>query len=177
MQALLRLEQSQKMAYEMSTLMKKCDSDKNKYMNECMEARARILDLESKMKHMSCSKSNDDDDDDDEQHITISLKEYNSLVGEAKNGVEVAMLKEELEDARVKIVELKGECEEAVKRVKMVEKEKMGLEEKLKRQREHRHRKRAALAALREVSTPQHFGHGTPNNKVCQPLGKVLNMK
>ncbi|MED6194361.1 hypothetical protein PIB30_027746 [Stylosanthes scabra] len=162
MQALLRLEQSQKMAYEMSTLMKKCDTEKNKYIKECMEARARIHELESKIKQMSNS-------NDDEEHITISLKD------------EVALLKKELEDAKVKIEELKGECEEGVKRVKMVEKEKMGLEEKLKRQREHRHRKRAALAALREVSTPQHFGastssYGTPN-KVCQPLGKVLNMK
>ncbi|QHN80259.1 uncharacterized protein LOC107619885 [Arachis ipaensis] len=181
MQAMLRLERSQKMTYEMSTLMKKCDTHKNKYIKECMEARARIHELESRAQmELPEEKSNE------EQHITISLKEYKSLVEEAKkensevgSHLEIALLKKELEDATMKIVELKGECEEALNRVKLVEKEKMALEEKLKRQREHRHRKRAALAALREVSTPQHFGastsYGTP--KVCQPLGKVLNIK
>ena len=224
MQALLKLEHNQKMTYELSTLMKKCDTERNKYMNECMEGRARIHELESKIKEMTnqhpetakipdqlsdvsselkatqkSSQSNhseaeteDRNVENNDEHITISLKEYKSLVREAKKANEVqasalevgsqselALLKRELEAASLKIMELRAQAEESLSRAELAEKGKAALEDKFKRQREHRLRKRAALAALQEVSTPEHFSpstsYGTP--KVYQPLGKVLNMK
>ncbi|KAK4257219.1 hypothetical protein QN277_006835 [Acacia crassicarpa] len=53
MQALFKLENSQRMTYELSTLLKNSDSERNKYMNECVESRARIDELESKVKEMT----------------------------------------------------------------------------------------------------------------------------
>ncbi|XP_054820265.1 uncharacterized protein LOC129319279 [Prosopis cineraria] len=53
MQALFKLEQRQKMTYELSTLLKNSDAERNKYMNECVESRARIDELESKVKEMT----------------------------------------------------------------------------------------------------------------------------
>ncbi|KAF7806225.1 putative leucine-rich repeat-containing protein [Senna tora] len=51
-QALFKLEHSEKMAEELSSLLNKSGSERDKYMNECAEGRARIDELESKMKQM-----------------------------------------------------------------------------------------------------------------------------
>ncbi|KAK7301509.1 hypothetical protein RJT34_12375 [Clitoria ternatea] len=95
-------------------------------------------------------------------------------------GSQLSLLKEKLEVASLKIVELRGQIEQAVNRAELAEKGKAELEDKLRRQREHRHRRRAALAALQEVSTPTPFTpstslYGTP--KTYQLLGNVLNIK
>jgi len=92
---------------------------------------------------------------------------------------ELALMKKELENASVKISELRARAEQALSRAEFAENAKTALEEKIRRHREHRQRRRLALTALREESTPKPFSpsssYGTPGS--YQPLGKVLNMK
>ncbi|GAU46136.1 hypothetical protein TSUD_192960 [Trifolium subterraneum] len=104
-----------------------------------------------------------------------------SLVKEAEKGnhLELALMKKELENASLKISEMRTRAEQAMSRAELAENGKAALEEKIRRHREHRLRKKAALTALREESTPKPFtpstSYGTPS--IHQPLGKVLNMK
>jgi hypothetical protein len=103
------------------------------------------------------------------------------LVKEAEKGnhLELALVKKELENASLKISEMRTRAEQAMSRAELAENSKAALEEKIRRHREHRLRKKAALTALREESTPKPFtpstSYGTPS--IHQPLGKVLNMK
>ena len=122
-------------------------------------------------------------------HITISMEDYKYLVREAEKANEVqgsvveselASMKKELEIASVKITELRARAEQALSRAELAEKAKAALEDKIARHREHRQRRKAAVAALREESTPMPFSPsssscGTP--RMQQPLGKVLNLK
>ncbi|KAJ1438905.1 WEB family [Sesbania bispinosa] len=118
-------------------------------------------------------------------HITMSLKDYTYLVREAEKASEVgsqrelSLMKKEVENASVKIAELRARAEQALSRAELAENAKAALEDKIRRHREHRQRRKAALTALREESTPKPFSpsssHGTPGT--YQPLGKVLNMK
>ncbi|CAK8563216.1 unnamed protein product [Lathyrus sativus] len=121
----------------------------------------------------------------DNDSLTISLEEYNYLVKEVAKGsekgneIELALMKRELENASLKISEMRNRAEQAISRAELAENGKAALEDKIKRHREHRLRKKAALTALREESTPKPFtpstSYGTPS--IYQPLSKVLNMK
>jgi chromosome segregation ATPase len=118
-------------------------------------------------------------------NITISLEDYNCMVKEAEKGnekgnqIELALMKKELENASLKISEMRTRAEQAISRAELAENGKAALEDKIRRHREHRLRKKAALTALREESTPKPFtpstSYGTPS--MYQPLSKVLNMK
>ncbi|KAI5416639.1 uncharacterized protein LOC127135253 [Lathyrus oleraceus] len=121
----------------------------------------------------------------DNDSIRISLEEYNYLVKEVAKGsekgneIELAFMKRELENASLKISEMRNRAEQAISRAELAENGKAALEDKIRRHREHRLRKKAALTALREESTPKPFtpstSYGTPS--LYQPLSKVLNMK
>jgi len=117
--------------------------------------------------------------------IPISLEDYNYMVKEVEKGnekgnqIELALIKRELENASLKISEMRTRAEQAISRAELAENGKAALEDKIRRHREHRLRKKAALTALREESTPKPFtpstSYGTPS--MYQPLSKVLNMK
>lgn len=121
----------------------------------------------------------------DNDSITISLEEYNYLVKEVEKGsekgnrIELVLMKRELENASLKISEMRNRAEQAISRAELAENGKAALEDKIRKHREHRLRKKAALTALREESTPKPFtpstSYGTPS--MYQPLSKVLNMK
>ncbi|CAL5198424.1 unnamed protein product [Lathyrus oleraceus] len=121
----------------------------------------------------------------DNDSIRISLEEYNYLVKEVAKGsekgneIELALMKRELENASLKISEMRNRAEQAISRAELAENGKAALEDKIRRHREHRLRKKAALTALREESTPKPFtpstSYGIPS--LYQPLSKVLNMK
>ena len=53
MQALLKLDHYQKTADDLSTSLKNSEVERDKYMNECIECRARIDELENKMKELA----------------------------------------------------------------------------------------------------------------------------
>ncbi|KAF5477087.1 hypothetical protein F2P56_003765 [Juglans regia] len=137
--------------------------------------------------------------DEDDSHITISLKEYESLIKKAEkanymhvvvgenagqltlheNKYELENLKKELEVAMVKVGEFRTRAEQAVSRAELAEKAKLAIEDQLRRWREHKQRRKAALAALREESAPKEFyppQYDRPPT-TYQPLGKVLNME
>ncbi|KAK7347317.1 hypothetical protein VNO80_21847 [Phaseolus coccineus] len=118
------------------------------------------------------------------EHVTgKSLVEKTSgvegVVGEVGRFSELALMKKELDIASIKISELRARAEQALSRAEFAENAKAALEDKIRRHREHRQRRRLALTALREESTPKSFtsssSYGTPGS--YQPLGKVLNMK
>ena len=53
MQALLKLDHYRKAADELSTLLKSSEVERDKYINECIESRTRIDELETKTKEMA----------------------------------------------------------------------------------------------------------------------------
>ncbi|XP_048228521.1 protein WEAK CHLOROPLAST MOVEMENT UNDER BLUE LIGHT-like 1 isoform X2 [Ricinus communis] len=134
---------------------------------------------------------------DDDGKITISLKEYASLTRKAEkanhcprkdtnlsstsgNKYELEILKKELETAIAKVAEFRTRAEQAVTRAEAAERAKLSLEDQLRKWREQKQRRKAALAALREESLSREFcsssyDNNTPRNH--QPLGKVLNIK
>ncbi|XP_075112775.1 uncharacterized protein LOC107820750 isoform X2 [Nicotiana tabacum] len=116
-------------------------------------------------------------------YITIPREEYEQLI-KKKEPVydepnEIQALKKELKTATVKISELRTRAEQAISRAEAAEKGKATLEDQIKRWKEHKERKKAALAALREESISKEIAEYkadiTP--KTLQPLGKVLKMK
>lgn len=130
----------------------------------------------SKTDH-SKAKSEERNSENNNDHVTCKC-----LV-EKTNGVqelpELSLMKKDLENASVKIAELRARAEQALSRAEFAENAKAMLEDKIRRHREHRQKRKLALAALREESTPKPFSpsssYGTPGT--YQPLGKVLNMK
>ncbi|XP_027169153.1 WEB family protein At1g12150-like [Coffea eugenioides] len=132
--------------------------------------------------------------------VTILKEEYESLVKKAKQadtflkpGLEDSHqsenLKKELEIATGKIAEFRMRAEQAISRADAAERAKLELEEQIKKLKERKARRKAALTALREVSVSKEIkevssSKETSNTfryyngpKVYQPLGKVLNMK
>ncbi|KAG6635516.1 hypothetical protein CIPAW_11G048500 [Carya illinoinensis] len=115
--------------------------------------------------------------DEDDSHITISLKEYESLITKAEkanymhvvvgenadqlnlheNKYELENLKKELEVAMVKVGEFRTRAEQTVSRAELAEKAKVAIEDQLWRWQERKQRRKAALAALREESAPKEF--------------------
>lgn len=132
---------------------------------------------------------------DETATITITLEEYQSLITNvdptpelsADNSSHLASpqytdelekLKKELEAAMIRIGEFRSRAEQATTRAEMAEKAKEAVEDQLRKWREHKQRRKAAVAAMKEVSAPKfkppmYEGSST----VYQPLGKVLNLK
>ncbi|XP_022775723.1 myosin-15-like [Durio zibethinus] len=142
----------------------------------------------------------DDQRDKCVDSITISIEEYNSLIRkaekadqisksleedskqlttESENKNEVELLKKELEVAMAKIGLFRNRAEQAATRAEAAEKAKATMEDQLRMWQEQKHRRKAALAALREESTPRQFSPPTMEKlpEKNQPLGKVLNLK
>lgn len=140
--------------------------------------------------------------DDYDTHVAISLEEYESLIKKAEKVDQISapkiedsdqltasdqekhemeILKKELESANAKIAEFRNRAEQAVSRAEMAEKAKAGLEDQIRKSREHKQKRKAALAALREVSVPREYDSTPPtyssSPSTHPPLGKVLNMK
>ncbi|KAL6175462.1 hypothetical protein ACLB2K_052103 [Fragaria x ananassa] len=149
---------------------------------------------------------------DDAQLITISLKEYECLIEKAEKADQIPLslenelsftrqsslsatedkselerLKEELEAASEKVSHFRSRAEQAVTRAVLAEAAKAGLEDQIRRWREHRQKRRAALNALREVAAPKEYGYHAPQEfslpeydeieKENPPLGQVLDLK
>lgn len=132
--------------------------------------------------------------------ITTTLEEYESLMRKAEkadqipapptnnsyqlaiiteNTNEVDALKKELEVAMLKIEEFRTRAEQAFTRAETAERAKTAVEGQLRKWREQKEKRKAALAALREESVGREYdppGHMTAPKKY-QPLGEVLNMK
>lgn len=98
---------------------------------------------------------------------------------QVENQFEISFMKKELENASAKIAEFRARAEQAISRAELAENGKAALEERIRRHKENRLRRKAALSALKEESTPKPFSpstsYGTPGS--YQPLGKVLNMR
>ncbi|TMW93312.1 hypothetical protein EJD97_011891 [Solanum chilense] len=103
-------------------------------------------------------------------------EEYDQLHDEPN---EIQVLKKELKTATVKINELRTRAEQAISRAEAAEKGKSALENQIKRWKEHKERKKAALAALKEESISREITEykSDTSSKTLQPLGKVLKMK
>ncbi|KAH0975759.1 hypothetical protein GBA52_017658 [Prunus armeniaca] len=150
--------------------------------------------------------------DKNEAQVTISLKEYESLIKKAEQADQIPLpleegfsqlslstmeeeselecLKKELEAAMEKVAQFRNRAEQAATRADLAEKAKAGLENQIRIWRQVKQKRRAALAALTEVSTPKQFSpppYESPKQfsppaseetqKICPPLGKILNMK
>ncbi|KAF9626469.1 hypothetical protein IFM89_034403 [Coptis chinensis] len=140
--------------------------------------------------------------DDSEAQVTISAKEYESLIQKAQEADQVApssphvtshlidysdterelhALKTDLEAAEFEIRELKSVAKNAVNRAEQAEKAKTAVEAQLRKWREQKQKRREAAA---EESTPK--GSNLPKTNIAtynktptpyQPLSKILNMK
>ncbi|XP_029129032.1 E3 ubiquitin-protein ligase BRE1A [Cajanus cajan] len=156
------------------------------------EAQVEIALLKSQLQELRLTNKNDHSKSEAEERNSennddhVTCKYYfektsgaQGSVGEVGRLSELALMKKEVENASVKIAELRARAEQALSRAEFAENAKAALEDKIRRHREHRQRRRAALTALREESTPKPFSpsssYGTPGT--YQPLGKVLNMK
>ncbi|GFZ17057.1 hypothetical protein Acr_26g0003270 [Actinidia rufa] len=111
----------------------------------------------------------EDGGDDSKALAIIPMGESKALVERAEHIHEMENLKKELENARVKIGELRARAEQATSRAEAAETAKLALEDQLRKWREQRGKRRAALAALREESFPKEesrsFNHEqTPKN-------------
>ncbi|XP_050220870.1 protein WEAK CHLOROPLAST MOVEMENT UNDER BLUE LIGHT-like 1 [Mercurialis annua] len=121
--------------------------------------------------------------------ITISVEEYESLIKKAektnqspRKDLELEILKKELESATAKVAEFRTRAEQAGSRAEAAEKAKISLEEQLRKWREQKKRRKAALAALREESLSREYSSSsydidTKPRRSHQPLYEVLNMK
>ncbi|CAL1381535.1 unnamed protein product [Linum trigynum] len=127
--------------------------------------------------------------------VMISLADYEALVERASTANQslwkgydqsASELRAELEGAMSKIGDLRTRAEQAVTRADAAEKAKVEVEEALRKLRERKQKRKAALAALREESLSAKFirlpttatTYCAPNKSVesSQPLGKILNL-
>ncbi|CAI0560436.1 unnamed protein product [Linum tenue] len=134
--------------------------------------------------------------------VMISLVDYEALVERASTAnqsfwkdydqsavefrTELGNLKKELEGALSKIGDFRARAEQAVTRADVAEKAKVEVEEELRKLRERKQKRKAALAALREESLSGKFSFlpttttstYAPNKSAnsYQPLGKILNL-
>ena len=155
---------------EIALLKSKLQEHMLAYKNGKIAETSTTVDSKAEAEETNSEKKN--------EHVTgKSLVEGG--VGEVGRFSELALMKRELESAAMKISELRARAEQALSRAELAESAKAALEDKIRRHREHRQRRRLALSALREESTPKPFSpsssYGTPGS--YQPLGKVLNMK
>ncbi|KAL4566489.1 hypothetical protein LXL04_030605 [Taraxacum kok-saghyz] len=118
-----------------------------------------------------------------DHEITISLEEYEMLVKkaeEAKTEPEMENLKKDLESAMARVSEFRTRAEQAATRAEVAEEAKAAVEEQIKRWKEQKQRRRAAMAALRAESmskSSRSFEYDDKNPKTYMPLGSFLKMK
>ncbi|KAK6920924.1 WEB family [Dillenia turbinata] len=74
MQTLLKLEYYQKMAEELSVLLKISESERERYIDDCIEAQTKIDELESKMEEINAELSETVKTREQLSHVTIELK-------------------------------------------------------------------------------------------------------
>lgn len=177
------MELKERNSTDQSVYIEALEMELNQLKQELVKARKGVNGTNGNIEESNNEKSNN--------HITISLREYESLTRKAEKAndahssvVEVgspskqALLKMELEAATAKIGELRARNEQALCRVELAEKAKANLEDKLKRYKEKSQRRRAAMVALEE-STPKQLTNSseeiTPHT--YEPLSKMLNMK
>lgn len=146
------------------------------------------------------SKAGNEDDENmkTKAQVTI-LEEYEILVKKLQDADgfqnpgledcnESENLKKELEIATAKIAEFRTRAEQAISRAEAAERDKVKLEEQIKKWKEHKARRKAALAALREESVSKEIEEVSSSKEinsvkynsgpnVYRPLGRVLNMK
>ncbi|EXC11011.1 hypothetical protein L484_015231 [Morus notabilis] len=106
---------------------------------------------------------------DDSSQLTADEKKH-----------ELENLRKELEAATAKVAEFRNRAEQAIFRAEMAERAKTAIEDQLRKWREERQKKKAALAALKEASASKELSISTDNNPSVtyyQPLYKILNMK
>ncbi|KAL8465189.1 hypothetical protein ACS0TY_034620 [Phlomoides rotata] len=113
-------------------------------------------------------------DDDEESEVLVGKDEEG-------DGGEVEKVRRELEIMMSKMGEMRTRVAQAMSRAEAAEKGKGVLEEQIRKRKEVKKRRRAALAALREESIStlddNSIQRDTSSAKTYQPLGKVLNMK
>ncbi|GFZ03550.1 hypothetical protein Acr_16g0001740 [Actinidia rufa] len=122
----------------------------------------------------------EDRGDESKALIIIPMGESKALIERAENIPEMDNLKKELQNASVKIGELRARAEQAMTRAEAAEMAKLALEDQLRKRRERRKKRKAALAALREESFPKEESRSFSYEqrlKTYQPLAKILNMK
>ncbi|KAB2609410.1 myosin heavy chain [Pyrus ussuriensis x Pyrus communis] len=118
--------------------------------------------------------------EENDSHVTISLKEYKYLVKKADQADQIPLslveafsrqlsfstagdkselehLKKELEAAMEKVAQFRNRAEQATTRADLAERAKERLEDQIRIWREVKQKRKAALAALREVSLPKQF--------------------
>ncbi|KAI3688794.1 hypothetical protein L2E82_46626 [Cichorium intybus] len=132
-------------------------------------------ELKKENQRLQSENSNSDD------VITISLEEYEILVKkaeEAKVEPEMENLKRDLESAIAKVTEFRTRAEQAATRAEVAEEAKAAVEEQIKRWKEQKQRRRAAMAALRaeSMSKSSRSFEYDDNPKTYMPLGKFLKM-
>ncbi|KAI3412423.1 uncharacterized protein J3R85_017352 [Psidium guajava] len=137
--------------------------------------------------------------DESSTNITISREEYESLLALAKKAdemhtllvedlnqytaggskQEVEILKRELAVASARISEFRTRAEQAASRAEAAENAKAALEDQLRRWREKKQRRKAAVQALREESISREFNPPTFSSTPAShtPLFKILKMK
>ncbi|CAI9112017.1 OLC1v1012383C3 [Oldenlandia corymbosa var. corymbosa] len=132
--------------------------------------------------------------------VTISKEEYEMLVMKSQESdkvqkpgqetviTESSKLKKELENARTKIAEFRARAEQAISRAEVAERGKAELEEQIKKWKEQKARRKAALAALQEASVSKEIVEASSSKdadiyrynreaRTYQPLSKMLNIK
>ncbi|XP_073290621.1 uncharacterized protein [Primulina huaijiensis] len=114
----------------------------------------------------------------DDVHDNPLVETSNQSAGELEN------VRKELEIAISKVGEFRNRAEQAITRAEAAERAKATLELQMKKIKEHKERRKAALSALREESVSREFSSSNRSStnydhsaKNYQPLGKVLNMK
>ncbi|WCJ35897.1 hypothetical protein M5689_017124 [Euphorbia peplus] len=122
----------------------------------------------------------EDEEEGGKRSIRIGMEEYEEMKADKEEKMEeMEKMKKEMEAATAKVAEFRTRAEQARARAEAAERAKMTVEDQLRKWREQKLRRKAALAALREESLSREFGassHETaPRN--YQPLGQVLNMK
>ncbi|KAM0979850.1 hypothetical protein ACFX13_015917 [Malus domestica] len=118
--------------------------------------------------------------EENDSYVTISLKEYKYLVKKADQADQIPLslveafsrqlsfstagdkselehLKKELEAAMEKVAQFRNRAEQATTRADLAERAKDRLEDRIRIWRKVKQKRRAALAALREVSLPKQF--------------------
>ncbi|XP_059306690.1 WEB family protein At1g12150-like [Lycium ferocissimum] len=142
----------------------------------------------SKSSEESRNEESEEGNGEAKAYVTVPREEYervleNEQLIKNKEPVheepsEIQVLKKELKTATVKISELRTRAEQAISRAEAAEKGKAALENQIKRWKEHKERKKAALAALREESISREITEykSDTSPKTLQPLGKVLRM-
>ncbi|XP_028067179.1 protein WEAK CHLOROPLAST MOVEMENT UNDER BLUE LIGHT-like 3 [Camellia sinensis] len=169
---------------EISTL--KSELEKAKKENQSLEEESKNSAIVNPQHDNSCKHTNNG-------CVMMSKEEYVALIGKAakgekvvqnsESGCELGILKKELETMSVKVGVLRTRAAQAASRAEVAEKGKAELEDQMRKWKEQREKRKAALAALKEESiskessTSSGFEYEQEVPKTYVPLAKVLNLK